>query len=113
MRAKAEYVGTLNLKQPWYNRIDKDTTFPDLGEGEYWYDHNGFCFEAVRGEQRMLMIPIGTIVEIKIGVFHGTAFSVKKKLRIVWRKGIETVISGFIIEDPESVRQALTTKGWA
>ena len=99
MRKHGIYVGTLNLSRPWYSRMVRDESLPEPGAGEYWYDYKGFYFVS---EQN-----------VRLSVVHGTKISMRKILKIIWRKGIEKVSSGFIVDDPDAVRQALVTKGWA
>jgi hypothetical protein len=54
-----------------------------------------------------------SIIEVKIAFRHGATFSRRKILSIVWKKGGERISSGFIVEGPEQIKQALTTMGWA
>ena len=112
MRKHGIYVGTLNLSRPWYSRMARDENFPEPGAGEYWYDYKGFYFV---GEQnnKGLVLPVESIIDVRLSVVHGTKISMRKILKIIWRKGIEKVSSGFTVDDPEEVQQALVTKGWA
>jgi hypothetical protein len=112
MRSRGFYVGTLRMEQPWYRRGVTQAGFPGKGAGEYWYDYKGFYF--VRDNTgRGLVIPSESIIEVKLGFWHGTTFSRGKVLKVIWRSGRERLSSGFVVRDPEHVKQALTTAGWA
>ncbi len=112
MRSPGFYVGTLRPEKPWYNRSVVFGGFPDKGPGEYWYDYKGFYF--VREQTGTgLVIPAESIIEVKLGLWHGIAFSRTKILKLLWRKGGERLSSGFVVKNPDQVMQALTTTGWA
>ena len=112
MRNSGFYAGTLRIEKPWYLRAVKNAGFPHKGPGEYWYDYKGFYFVRERSGAGLL-IPAESLVEVKLGYWHGTSFSRSKILKLVWKKGGEKLSSGFIIKGPEQVRQALMTTGWA
>ncbi|OPY69615.1 MAG: hypothetical protein A4E57_01101 [Syntrophorhabdaceae bacterium PtaU1.Bin034] len=112
MRTRGFYAGTLKIDRPWYDRSIKQTGFPEKGPGEYWYDYKGFYFVREK-TGRGLIIPSESIIEVKIGYWHGTTISRKKILKIVWKSGSKRLSSGFVVEDPEHVMQALTTTAWA
>jgi hypothetical protein len=112
MRNPGFYVGTLHLEKPWYARAVKHGGFPDKGPGEYWYDYKGFYFVREKSGTGLL-IPADSLVEVSLGHCHGIAFSRAAILKLLWKKGGERLSSGFVIENPELVRQALTTAGWA
>ena len=112
MKNRGYYVGTLRLERPWYSRSMKQGPLSKKGTGEYWYDYKGFYFvgnEAGRG----LVIPSESMIRIEVGFWHGITFSGTKILKIVWRSGREKLSSGFVVSQPEQVRQALITTGWA
>ncbi len=113
MTNRGFYTGSLKMEQPWYRRRMRHAAgLPERGPGEYWYDYQGFYF-LQETTHRGLVIPMKSIIEVRTAFRHGTTFSRKKLLDIVWRKGGETISSGFIVEGPEQIRQALTTMGWA
>ncbi len=112
MKNQGFYTGTLAMGQPWYRRGMKRAGLPEKGPGEYWYDYQGFYF-LQESTHRGLVIPMKSILEVKIAFRHGTTFSRKKVLNIVWKNSGERVSSGFIVEGPEQIKQALTTMGWA
>ena len=112
MRSSGIYVGTLRLGRPWYSRGVKIGGFPDKGPGEYWYDYKGFYF--VRdGTGAGLVIPAESLIEVRLGLWHGIVFSRTQILKLLWRNGGEKLSSGFVVKDAEQVRLALTTTGWA
>jgi hypothetical protein len=112
MRHRGFYTGSLRLEQPWYRRGMKHAGLPEKGPGEYCYDYQGFYF-LQENTHRGLVIPMKSIIEVKIAFRHGATFSRRKILSIVWKKGGERISSGFIVEGPEQIKQALTTMGWA
>ena len=112
MTNRGFYTGTLKVEQPWYRRGMKHAGLPEKGPGEYWYDYQGFYF-LQENTHRGLVIPMKSIIEVKIAFRHGTTFSRRKILNIVWKNGGEKISSGFIVEGPEQIKQALTTTGWA
>jgi hypothetical protein len=112
MRTRGIYAGTLRMEKPWYMRALKGGGFPDKGPGEYWYDYKGFYFVGTKNGEGLL-IPADSLVSVTVGYWHGTTFSRNKILRLLWRKGGEKLSSGFIVENPDQVKQALTTTGWA
>ncbi len=112
MRNPGFYVGTLRMGKPWYMRTMKNAAFPDKGPGEYWYDYKGFYFVR-EGSGAGLLIPADSLIDVRLGFRHGLAFSRARILKLLWRNGTEKLSSGFVIKDPELVRQALTTPGWA
>jgi len=112
MRSPGFYVGTLRPERPWYNRARMLGSFPDKGRGEYWYDYKGFYFVRERTGAG-LVIPAESLIEVGLGFWHGIFFSRTKILKLLWRKGGEKLSSGFLVKDPDQVRLALTTAGWA
>ncbi|MGD0229063.1 MAG: hypothetical protein ABSC19_01735 [Syntrophorhabdales bacterium] len=112
MRSRGFYTGTLRMELPWYNRRVRHTRFPEKGPGEYWLDYKGFYFVQEKAN-RGLIIPAESIIEVKLSLRHGITFCRRRILTIVWRNGGERMSSGFIVEDPDQVRQALITQGWA
>ncbi len=112
MKNQGFYTGTLKMEQPWYHRSMKHAGLPEKGPGEYWYDYQGFYF-LQESTRRGLVIPMKSIIEVTIAFRHGMTFSRKKILTIVWKNGGGRVSSGFIVEGPEQIKQALTTMGWA
>ncbi len=112
MRNRGFYAGTLRPNQPWYKRRVASDAFPAEGPGEYWYDYKGFYFTSAAGGPG-LMIPLGSVVDVKIGRLHGLTFNKGKMLKIAWKNGSQAYSSGFVVQDPELVRQALITPGWA
>ncbi len=100
------------MELPWYRRRMRHASLPERGPGEYWYDYQGFYFLEEK-TRRGLVIPMKSIVEVKIAFRHGITFSRRKILNIVWNNGGERVSSGFIVEAPVQIKQALTTMGWA
>jgi hypothetical protein len=112
MRSSGIYVGTLRLDSPWYSRGVRFGGFPEKGPGEYWYDYKGFYF--VRDTTGTgLVIPAESLLEVRLGLWHGIVISRTKILKLLWRKGGEKLSSGFVVKDPEQVKLALTTTGWA
>jgi hypothetical protein len=112
MRNRGFYTGTLRTDLPWYKRRVKHPGFPEKGPGEYWLDYKGFYFVEDK-THRGLLIPAESIISVGLALRHGITFHRKKILRILWRIGGERMSSGFIVQDAEQVRQALTTQGWA
>ena len=112
MTKRGFYTGSLKVEQPWYCRSMKHAGRPEKGPGEYWYDYQGFYF-LQENTHRGLVIPMKSIIEVKIAFRHGATFSRRKILTIVWKNGGERISSGFIVEGPEQIKQALTTMGWA
>ncbi|MGD0663403.1 MAG: hypothetical protein ABSD38_35635 [Syntrophorhabdales bacterium] len=112
MKNQGYYTGALKLKEPWYRRRMRHGDLTEKGQGEYWYDYQGFYFLHEK-THRGLVIPMKSIIEVKIAFRHGITFSRRKILNIVWKNGAEKISSGFIVEDPELIKQALTTTGWA
>jgi len=112
MTNRGFYTGSLKVQQPWYRRSMTHAGLPKKGPGEYWYDYQGFYF-LQETTHRGLVIPMKSIIEVKTAFRHGVTFSRRKILTIVWKNGGEKISSGFIVEGPEQIRQALTTMGWA
>ncbi|MGD0659199.1 MAG: hypothetical protein ABSD38_14120 [Syntrophorhabdales bacterium] len=112
MRSSGVYAGTLRPERPWYSRGVTFDGFPDKGPGEYWYDYKGFYFVR-EGTGTGLVIPAESLIEVTLGLWHGIFFSRTKILKLLWRRGGEKLSSGFVVKDPEQVRLALTTTGWA
>jgi hypothetical protein len=112
MRSSGVYAGTLRPERPWYSRGVTFDGFPDTGPGEYWYDYKGFYFVR-EGTGTGLVIPAESLIEVTLGLWHGIFFSRTKILKLLWRRGGEKLSSGFVVKDPEQVRLALTTTGWA
>ena len=112
MRSPAFYVGTLRVEKPWYMRAVKKGVFPDKGPGEYWYDYKGFYFIREKSGAG-LVIPADSLIHVSLGLRHGAFFSRTRILKLLWKNGGEKLSSGFVIENGEQVKQALTTPGWA
>ncbi len=112
MKSRGYFTGALKMTEPWYRRTVRNGALPGKGQGECWYDYQGFYFLHEK-THRGLMIPMKSIVEVKVAFRHGLTFSRKKMLAIVWKNGAEKLSCGFIVEDPESVKLALVTAGWA
>ena len=112
MTNRGFYTGSLKVEQPWYRRSTRHAGLPEKGPGEYWYDYQGFYF-LQETTHLGLVIPMKSIIEVKIAFRHGAIFSRRKILTIVWKNGGERMSSGFIVEGPEQIKQALTTMGWA
>ncbi len=112
MRSRGFYAGTLRPNQPWYKRTVKGPAFPEKGPGEYWYDYKGFYFVGAPSG-RGLVIPLGSIVDVRLGWSHGLTFHKGRILKIAWKNGPVSYSSGFVVQDPDLVRQALVTPGWA
>ncbi len=112
MKNKAHYLGTVAAGGPWYKGFIK-AGFPPKGEGEYWFDRTGFYYTA--GSVNVsLAIHSDSILNVSLGTWH--AWSLRPKgniLKISWRQGNRRFISGFVLDNAEQVRDALTTKGWA
>jgi hypothetical protein len=112
MRSQAFYMGTLQMRKPWYARTKGGGAFPDKGPGEYWYDYKGFYFIREKSGAGLL-IPADSLIEVKVGHWIGPSFSRTSILKLLWKSGGEKLCSGFAIKNAEQVKQALTTSGWA
>ena len=112
MTSKATYLGTITAGDPWYKGFLR-AGFPPIGEGEFWFDRKGFYFSGKAGSPGVV-IPTDSILEVRLGRWHARSLRVKGNiLKITWKKNGRKVISGFVMDEAEQVRGALTTQGWA
>ena len=91
------------MEKPWYVRTMKNAAFPDKGPGEYWYDYKGFYFVREKSGTGLL-IPADSLIDVRVGFWHGLTFSRTRILKLLWRNGNERLSSGFATKDAD--RQA-------
>ena len=108
MRNSGFYVGTLRMEKPWYMRAVIHGGFPDKGPGEYWYDYKGFYFVREKSGTGLL-IPADSLVEVSLGLRHGTTFSRTRILKLLWKKGGEKPMSAYEYYDHDNLKAGSRT----
>ena len=97
------YLGT-EIDGKWWRRYTKDGFFC-RGNGEYWYDDQGFYFLRSYFKQP-IFIAFSTVSEAKTGKFHSGKWCFGAPiLKIIWKKDNLLLSSGFVPYDKYNKRE--------
>ena len=85
-KSKGLYLGT-EINETWWRRYTKDGFFM-RGNGEYWYDDQGFYFQRTL-TKTPLFISFKDAFEVKLGTWHAGKWAYGNFIvKILWKKEI-------------------------
>lgn len=92
---KGQYVGT-EINEKWWRRYTRDKLLV-RGNGEYWFDVNGFYF--LRSfSKKPIFISFRKIEGVKAGKWHSGRWVLGNVIiKVIWKKNGVKLSSGFIV----------------